>query len=123
MARFFKGGTSRARAAFEDFIHNKFQRYVENRNQPQTDDISHMSPYLHFGQISPLYLALSVLANMDRLTEAQDAYLEELIIRRELAMNFVYYTPNYDAFACLPQWAPGILAAAPEGSPREHLYP
>ena len=105
VTRFFKGGTSQARTKFEDFLQNKFHRYVENRNQPQTDDISHMSPYLHFGQVSPLYLALSVQTNMDRLTEAREAYLEELIVRRELAMNFAHYTPGYDSFACLPQWA------------------
>ena len=121
VARFFKGGTSRARALFKNFLQDKFQRYVENRNQPQTDDISHMSPYLHFGQISPLYLALSVKANMDRLTEAQEAYLEELIIRRELAMNFVHYTPNYDSFACLPQWARTSLKQH-QKDPRESIY-
>ena len=80
-----------------------------------------MSPYLHFGQISPLYLALSVKANMDRLTEAQEAYLEELIIRRELAMNFAHYTPNYDSFACLPQWARTSLKQH-QKDPRESIY-
>jgi deoxyribodipyrimidine photo-lyase len=39
------------------------------------------------------------------LSKAKEAYLEELIVRRELAMNFVNYTPNYDSFACIPQWA------------------
>jgi deoxyribodipyrimidine photo-lyase len=37
--------------------------------------------------------------------EGQEAYLEELIVRRERAMNFLYYTPNYDSYACRPQWA------------------
>ena len=118
---FFKGGPSRAMARFEEFIQKRFHRYVENRNQPQTDDISHMSPYLHFGQISPLYLALSVKAKMDRLTEAQEAYLEELIIRRELAMNFAHFNPNYDSFACLPPWAQKTLKEH-RNDDRESVY-
>jgi deoxyribodipyrimidine photo-lyase len=105
VSRFFKGGTAQARARFEEFLKKRFHRYVANRNQPQTDDISHMSPYLHFGQVSPLYLALRIKAAGSRLKEAQEAYLEELLVRRELAMNFVHYTRNYDSFACLPQWA------------------
>jgi len=64
-----------------------------------------MSPYLHFGQISPLYLALQISTGPKSLREAQESYLEELIVRRELAMNFAHYTPRYDSFACLPQWA------------------
>ena len=105
VTQFYKGGSSQARATFEAFLQNRFHRYVKNRNQPQTDDISHMSPYLHFGQISPLYLALRVKAEGEGLGEAQEAYLEELIISRELAMNFTHYNPDYHSFACLPAWA------------------
>jgi len=119
--QFFKGGPSRGMAAFDDFIKKRFHRYVENRNQPQTDDISHMSPYLHFGQISPLYLALKVKIEGEHLMEAQDAYLEELIIRRELAMNFTHYNPNYNSFACLPQWAQKTLKEHRK-DPRQSIY-
>ena len=118
---FFKGGPSQAMARFEDFIQNKFHRYVENRNQPQTDDTSHMSPYLHFGQISPLYLALRVKADNKHLMEAQEAYLEELIVRRELAMNFAHYTPSYHSFACLPPWAQKTLQEHRK-DPRQSVY-
>jgi deoxyribodipyrimidine photo-lyase len=121
VTRFFKGGTSQGKARFAKFIKARFQRYVANRNQPQTDDISHMSPYLHFGQISPLYLALQVKAVAGRLKEAREAYLEELIVRRELAMNFVNYTPNYDSYACLPQWARKTLKQHQKDK-REYVY-
>ena len=107
---FFTGGTSKAKKLFKDFLINRFERYSENSNQPQTDDVSHMSPYLHFGQISPLYLALQILKTDKRFKEAREAYLEELIVRRELAMNFVYYTEDYDAYTCLPAWAQKTLA-------------
>jgi deoxyribodipyrimidine photo-lyase len=119
--RFFRGGTSQAVSRFDEFVENRFHCYIQNRNQPQTDDISHMSPYLHFGQISPLYLALRTKAAAVELGEAKAAYLEELIVRRELAMNFVYYTPDYDSFACLPKWARETLTQHQE-DPRETIY-
>jgi deoxyribodipyrimidine photo-lyase len=109
VTQFFKGGSSQGMARFDHFIQKRFHRYVENRNQPQTDDISHMSPYLHFGQISPLYLSLRIKAEGEHHMESREAYLEELIVRRELAMNFVHYTPGYDSFSCLPQWAQKTL--------------
>ena len=121
VTRFFKGGTSQGKARFGEFIKERLCHYVENRNQPQSDDISHMSPYLHFGQISPIYLALQIKAADSRFKEAQEAYLEELIVRRELAMNFVNYTPNYDSYACLPQWARKTLNQHQKDK-REYVY-
>lgn len=122
VTQFFKGGTSQGKARFDEFIKRRLCRYVENRNQPQTDDISHMSPYLHFGQLSPLYLALQMKRVDKRFLEAQEAYSEELIVRRELAMNFVNYTLNYDSYACIPQWAMNTLRQH-QKDPREYTYP
>ena len=107
---FFKGGTSRAKKIFDDFLQSRFKNYEKNHNQPQTDDTSHMSMYLHFGQISPLYLALRVDTTDRRRDSARAAFLEELIVRRELAANFVYHNRNYDNFGCLPDWARKTLA-------------
>jgi len=121
VSHFFKGGQSRGKARFDHFLKNQLHRYKENRNQPQTDDISHMSPYLHFGQISPLYLALKIKKSGNRLKEVQEVYLEELIVRRELAMNFVHFTPDYDAFTCLPEWAQKTLNDHKKDR-REYVY-
>jgi deoxyribodipyrimidine photo-lyase len=118
---FFKGGSSRARQMFRSFLHRRLENYVANRNQPQTDDISHMSPYLHFGQISPLYLALQLNPVDGRLQDAKDSFLEELIVRRELAMNFANYAPHYDSYKSLPNWARETLAVH-RNDPREHIY-
>jgi deoxyribodipyrimidine photo-lyase len=118
---FFTGGTSRAKIIFKEFLRQRFEHYVENRNQPQTNDVSHMSKYLHFGQISALYLALEILKTAKRFEQAREAYLEELIVRRELAMNFVCYTPDYDSYACLPAWAKKTLAEHKKDR-RGHLY-
>ena len=117
----FKGGTTQACKVFSDFLRHRFKNYVENRNQPQTDDVSHMSKYLHFGQISPLYLALKVQGTDKRLKAAREAFIEELIVRRELAMNFVYYTPDYDSYQCLPNWAQKTLSEHKKDK-REHTY-
>jgi len=94
----FKGGTNQAVKRFGAFVRHRLKHYDQHSNQPQTDDISHMSPYLHFGQISPLYLALKISRAPNALKASKDAYLEELVVRRELAMNFAFYTSNYDTF-------------------------
>jgi deoxyribodipyrimidine photo-lyase len=121
VTQFFKGGTSRGKKRLAEFIKKRFHHYVKNRNQPQTVDISHMSPYLHFGQLSPLYIALQIKAAGSGLKEVQEAYLEELIVRRELAMNFVNYTPNYHSYSCLPQWAQKTLKQHQKDK-REYVY-
>ncbi len=53
VSHLYRGGTTAAKKVLEDFTKNKFDDYDENRNQPQTDDVSHMSKYLHYGHISP----------------------------------------------------------------------
>jgi deoxyribodipyrimidine photo-lyase len=65
-----------------------------------------MSPYLHFGQISPLYIALRVI---DSNSKGKEAYLEELIVRRELSHNYVFYNSKYDKYVSLPPWAKNTL--------------
>jgi deoxyribodipyrimidine photo-lyase len=106
----FKGGCQEAKKRLRRFIRNHLANYDAHSNQPQTDDISHMSPYLHFGQISPVYVALQVSQAEQGEKIDREAYLEELIVRRELALNFVYYTRDYDRYSCLPEWAHKTLA-------------
>ncbi|WP_419658916.1 Phr: DNA photolyase (deoxyribodipyrimidine photo-lyase) [Desulfosarcina variabilis str. Montpellier] len=117
----FKGGTSEANRRLKNFLGQHLDHYDANRNQPQTDDISHMSPYLHFGQISPVRLALAVRDAKSGQASDRDGYLEELIVRRELAVNFVYYEKEYDRYTCLPAWAQKTLAEH-AGDPREYKY-
>lgn len=113
------GGTGEAKKRLRKFIDRKLSRYAETRNDPNADAVSGMSPYLHFGQISPLQIALEVLKSGKRA--AADVYLEELIVRRELSMNFVYYNKDYDRFEGLPEWARKTLKEH-EKDPREALY-
>ncbi|MEJ2242114.1 MAG: deoxyribodipyrimidine photo-lyase [Candidatus Bathyarchaeota archaeon] len=97
----FVGGFSEAKKHLQKFIESKLDRYSEERNDPTKNCVSNMSPYLHFGQISPLYIALKILESN---SPGVDSYLEELIIRRELAINFVFYNTYYDAFESLNDW-------------------
>jgi deoxyribodipyrimidine photo-lyase len=117
----YRGGTGEAEAILDDFRAEHLAGYDENRNQIQSQAVSHMSKYLHFGQISPVWLARQI-----RDTDAPEAdvesYLEELVVRRELAMNHVHYRPDtYDRYECLPEWARESLAEHADDD-REHLY-
>jgi deoxyribodipyrimidine photo-lyase len=118
--RWFTGGTREAKRRFGAFLAGGLHRYAANGNQPQTDDVSMMSPYLHFGQISPVWLAIQVQAAMAGETD-RTAYLEELVVRRELAINLVRHTPDYDSYACLPGWARQTLDEH-RRDPRSHNY-
>lgn len=121
VSRFFKGGTAQAKKRFKIFLAEHLPRYAQHRNQPQTDDVSSMSPYLHFGQISPLYLALQVQKAGAAMPDAAAAYLEELLVQRELAANFVYFTPHFDRYESLPEWARRTLREHASDS-RDYLY-
>jgi deoxyribodipyrimidine photo-lyase len=117
----FRGGTSEAKRILERFIESDLPAYEENRNQPQTDAVSHMSKYLHFGHISPVYLALQIRSAGGAPKNNRDAYLEELLVRRELACNFVEFTEDYDRYSCLPEWAKQTLKEH-RGDDRPHRY-
>ena len=78
--------------------------YETPRNKPDRDGSSRLSAYLHFGFISPLEITLAV-QNADAPQEAKDAYLEELIVRRELSFNFTYEIRILDSLASFPAWA------------------
>jgi deoxyribodipyrimidine photo-lyase len=108
VSRLYRGGTSEAKRILRRFLKESFSKYTDHRNQPQTDDVSHMSKYLHFGQISPVYLALEAM-NSGASRENVDSFIDELIVRRELSMNFVFYTKDYDSYSCLPGWAKETL--------------
>ena len=82
-----------------------------------------MSPYLHFGQISPLYLALQIKHADSRLQDAKAAFLEEMIVRRELAMNFANYTPGYDSYAVSARLGPQNPGRARQRPARLSLHP
>ncbi len=120
LSHLYKGGNSEAKKIFRRFLEKSLKDYDANRNQPQTDFVSHMSKYLHFGHISSIWLALE--AKESRAGKKNiDSFTEELIVRRELTINFVYYTSDYDSYSCLPDWAKKTLKEHKDDE-REHTY-
>lgn len=117
----YRGGTSVARRRFTRFLAKHFTDYMEHRNQPQTNDVSHMSKYLHFGQISPVWLALEVQKQKKASRTNVYTFMDELLVRRELAINWVEFTENYDAYESLPAWARTTLDQHRRDQ-RPHLY-
>ena len=115
-----RGGTAEAKKRLKQFLENKLAYYTTLRNDPAGDYSSGLSPYLHFGQISPVFIAREALRYPGPCSEA---FLEELLVRRELAFNFVYYNQMYDRYECLPDWARASLAkhAADERVPSYSL--
>jgi deoxyribodipyrimidine photo-lyase len=116
----FRGGYAEARRHLDEFIDGPLHDYASARSEPAAMQVSFLSGYLHFGQISPIEIAL---AARDASAGQPDraAYLEELVVRRELAMNFVEQTPDYDAYSCVPAWARETLTQHSKDK-RAHLY-
>lgn len=116
---YFIGGYREAKAKLRSFLKNKLKFYDQKRNIPYLNFQSDLSPYLHFGQISAQEVAWEAL-NSDYKA---DSFLEELIVRRELAFNFVYYNQNYDGSLkdILYDWAYQSLMNH-KSDEREYIY-
>ncbi len=97
-------GEDAAWQAMQDFIKHRLAGYPETRNDPCQNGQSGLSPYLHFGQLAPQRLALEV-EQCHAPQPAKEEFLEELIVRRELADNFCYYNQQYDTAEGFPDWA------------------
>lgn len=103
-----KPGTNAAISVLDVFINQKLSHYSAQSNDPTLDMISHMSPYIHFGQISAQRVALEI-CKTNTHQESKDAYLEQLIVRRELADNFCFYSQDYESLKYIPDWAKATL--------------
>ncbi len=121
-AAWARGGTSRAIARLQAFVRRELPRYGRQRGRVELDVVSRLSPYLHFGQISPVEVALRVQRARGAGAEAKQAFLEQLIVRRELALNFTERCPGYDRYAAaVPGWARRSLATHRRDR-RERVY-
>ncbi len=121
-------GTSTARgkalrSAQDDIFEtraSKLATYPERHNAADEDGTSTLSPYLHFGHVSPLRVALMVEA-AKAPANAKDDYLDQLITWRELSVNFVKYCETYDTIECAEPWAHRTLAKHAR-DPRPRVY-
>jgi deoxyribodipyrimidine photo-lyase len=120
----FTGGTHAALKRLGEFIRLDLKAYEETRNHPELRGTSRLSPYLHFGNIGPLTIAMAVEKAVKQgkaSASARDRFLEQLIGWRELAVLFVRHTPDYDTWECAAPWARKTLIEH-AGDPRPHRY-
>ncbi len=106
----YHGGTANGRKRLKKFVEEILPDYETARNKPDRVGSSRLSSYLHFGFLSPLEIALAV-QDADAPQESKDAYLEELIVRRELSYNMTRHNPKYDSLEALPSWVHKTMRA------------
>ena len=119
-------GPKAGSAALRRFLENRLHRYADKRNDPNAGAVSRLSAYFHFGQLAPHRAALEALAMRGahgggEADENVQAFLEELIVRRELSDNFCLYNERYDSLEGAPQWALASLDKH-RGDPRPYVY-
>nr|CCA15188.1 deoxyribodipyrimidine photolyase putative [Albugo laibachii Nc14] len=107
----FRGGEDEASLLTKVFLEKKLSNYALGRNEPSNDGTSNISLYLHFGHISPVRIALATHKIKAASSKAsRDAFLEEMIVRRELSVNMVVFNPHtYDSMECIPNFAKKTL--------------
>ena len=114
-------GPQAAAGTLGDFLDRAVQMYAQKSNDPNAHALSNLSPYLHFGQIAPQRVALEVRDRPGIPSQAKEAFLEQVIIRRELSDNFCWYNTAYDSFDGLPEWSQSTLNAH-RSDPRPFVY-
>ena len=123
----FHGGATEAERRLKGFLERNLKRYATDRNQPAAHATSNLSPYLHFGMIGALDVALTVQSFGIEHNYSSEEYIEEMVVRRELAFNFARFAgPQVECLSSLPEWARKTLLvhAADERNPsytREQL--
>jgi deoxyribodipyrimidine photo-lyase len=105
----WRGGTSEAFRLLREFVEHKLRHYATQRNHPESDHTSRLSPYLYCGHISPITVALAVEKSGAPKAD-KEAFLGQIIVWRELAVNLVRFNPDYDNFECGEPWAHRTLA-------------
>lgn len=129
-------GEKAANNSMKEFLRKRLQSYGVDRNDPVKNGQSNLSPYLHFGHLAPQRVALELLRSSKKNIQEivlkrkngsaenngnEEAFLEELIVRRELSDNFTHYNKKYETFEGFPAWAK-LSINEHRGDKREYLY-
>jgi deoxyribodipyrimidine photo-lyase len=126
----FSPGESAAQETLQAFLRNRYFKYHKNRNDPNLDGQSDLSPYLHFGHIWSGRVAYEInivshnkIEHISECTQKMtlDPFIEELVVRRELAENYCFYQRNYDNLLGARPWARATLDKHRK-DPRTHCY-
>jgi deoxyribodipyrimidine photo-lyase len=118
------GGTHAGLERLQKFTRKLLAGYPEERSHPDVDGTSSLSPYLHFGHIGPQTIALAVrkaVAADGTLADASDKFLDELVTWRELSVNFVRYSQDYDKANAAEAWAVKTIQEHAKDK-RDHVY-
>jgi deoxyribodipyrimidine photo-lyase len=102
-----KPGSRAAYEALDNFLEDRINNY-ENKNDPNSNAVSGLSPYLHFGQLSAQRILLN-LQKTENKSNSEVSFLDELIVRKELSDNYCLYNKNYDNFNGFPDWGKETL--------------
>lgn len=102
-----KGGHNHARQRLDDFLSRKFNKYDSHRQSPTNLAVSELSMYLAMGMIAPAYILRRLKSYLPG--ENAQSFREELLVRRELAYNFVHFSNTYDGLEALPECAQETL--------------
>jgi len=92
-----------AKTQLDDFINNKLGFYNQYRNYPDKDCVSGLSKYLNWGFISAQRVVIDILKSSVSIIQ-KEAFLEEIIVRKELADNYCLYNKNYKNINGFPSW-------------------
>jgi deoxyribodipyrimidine photo-lyase len=117
----FRGGRVAALEMLDRFVDDVLDGYAKGRNEPSSAQTSFLSPYLHFGHISPVEMALAARDSGIGATEDRGSFIEELVVRRELAMNYANFATGFETYDALPDWARKTLSEH-AGDEREYVY-
>uniref|UniRef100_A0A8B9VLW4 Deoxyribodipyrimidine photo-lyase n=1 Tax=Anas zonorhyncha TaxID=75864 RepID=A0A8B9VLW4_9AVES len=102
-------GTTAGLAVLQSFIAERLKSFSTQRNDPNKAALSNLSPWFHFGQVSTQRAILEVQKHRRAHKESVEAFVEEAVVRRELADNFCYYNENYDSLQGAYDWAQTTL--------------
>jgi deoxyribodipyrimidine photo-lyase len=116
----FDGGSLAAERHLRFFLEKNLKRYAKGRNNPSDHATSDLSPYLHFGQISSLEVAFEAQRYAKEHKLVATEFLEELVVRRELAFNYARFVNEPGSLENLPDWAKKTMAKHIHDN-REHL--
>ncbi|MDA3901381.1 MAG: deoxyribodipyrimidine photo-lyase [Spirochaetes bacterium] len=116
----FVPGTTEAKRRLKIFLTEKIGNYATDDRDPNRDVLSELSPYIHFGQISVHHI-VNELIKSQISTEGSEKFYDQLVIRRELSENFIYYNSNYDSLKGIPDWGKRTLDFH-RGDLREYNY-
>ncbi len=103
-SKLYHGGTKAGRKRLTHFIRGILPHYNKTHNEPSFDGVSRLSPYLHFGFLS-IQEVVDAVERSNALKPGKEAFLEQVIVRRELSFNFTRHNPDYDSLKSLPDWA------------------